>query len=224
MAIDSSRGVALGRLRGGGARIVDVVVESGAGDAVAGVRDVRERPGRAGRPEHVRPARHEGASVLRAHRHERPRLRHVPPAIRRHVVVGAQHSRALDGHRREGSAVCGRGWHELPQPAAGRLAVSFTAARSRPLPRRAAVAAAACRWHAHRSGVHDRSRARSERLQYRSALRAEQRDADDLGLSAVRAPRPTRSTRRTRISASARSSARTACRRRRTRRPASRRA
>ena len=224
MAIDPSRSVPLGRLRGGGARVVDVVVESGSGDAAAGVRDVRQRPGPARRAEHVRPARHEGASVLRAHRHERPRLRHVPPAVRRHVVVGAQHSRAVDGHRRQGPAVCGRGRHELPQPAARRSALALAAARSRPVPGRAAVAAAASRRHAHRSRVHDRSRARSERLQHGSALRAEQRDAHRSRSTAVRAPWPTRSTRRTRTSASARSSARTACRRPSIRRRASRRA
>ena len=61
-------------------------------------------------------------------------------------------------------------------------AVALAAARARPVPRRAAVAAAASRRHAHRSRVHDRGRARSERLQHGSALRAEQRDADDLGV------------------------------------------
>src|SRR5437764_14767707 len=97
MAIDSYRGVALCCLRDGRASVVvAVVVESWTGDATGRVRDVRQRPGSTGRAEHVRSVRHEGASVLRADWYERPRVRHVSPAVGRDVVVGAQHSGAMD--------------------------------------------------------------------------------------------------------------------------------
>ncbi len=48
--------------------------------------------GRARHPEHGRHARHAQPPVLRAARHERPRLRHVPSTGRRHVAVGRQRS------------------------------------------------------------------------------------------------------------------------------------
>ena len=117
------------------------------------------------------------------------------------------------------AAVDGMNCPNLP---AGRPAVALAAARARPVPHRAAVAAAARGRHADRAGVHDRGGARSDGLQYRSGLRAAERERRPSPSSAARGRSPTRSTRRTRTSASVRSSARTACRRRSIQRPAGR--
>ncbi len=160
--------------------------------------------------------------LLRTHRQQWPRLRHLPPARRCHGPVGEVHPGTLARHRRPRSAVRrmtdGANCPNLP-PGDARLALAAAAAW--PDPRGLALAAARRGWQAHRSGVHHRGGARSHRLQHQRAVRPHQRDADHLGVS----PPPPRGQPQVRgapePSASGPSSARTACPARAIRRRAS---
>src|SRR6188474_1031046 len=63
--------------------------------------------------------------------------------------------------------------------ATGGSALPLTAARARTDQSGASLATQTSRWDAHRSGVHDRSRSRSQRLQQRSGLRSSKREPVD---------------------------------------------
>ena len=71
-----------------------------------------------------------------------------------------------------------------PEPAAGEGKLAFAPAQARALPDSARLAAAQCRRLAEAGRVHDRGRARPDRLQHQPRVRSQERPADDLRLSA----------------------------------------
>ena len=160
-------------------------------------------------------ARDEGASVLRADRHERARVRHVPSASRRACRCRVRSVRerwaATGGKDPLFAAVDGMNCPNLPpdDPRSHSLLLERGLIRvALPWPPRRPDGTP------HRSGVHHRSGARSQSAATpirSTGCRARTRRSPS---SAARARSPTRSTRRIRTSASVRSSARTACRQR----------
>ena len=152
-------------------------------------------PGR--RAEHVRQPGHEGASVLRGHRHERARVRHLPSAGRRHGALRCGRMRerweATGGRDPLFAAVDGM---NCPESARRPIRAPTRCCSN------AAWSASSLPWppsrrgrHAHRSGVHHRGRARSERAATRTARTGS--PARRPSISVFRRPRPVANTKYT---------------------------
>ncbi len=153
---------AVARRRGGSRRMVG----SRRRPAATGRGALPERRGRARHSERGRAGRDPRPSILRGARRERPRLRDLPPALRRDGVVRRNRARALGRDGRAGPAVRKHRRPQLPASAGRRPRGAFVAPDPRPRARRVALAAARRERRGAARRVHARGRSRPDGLQH----------------------------------------------------------